>query len=294
MERKEHIKFKKEEERKAKRKKGEEKSEKRETPYLPPLFIWMSSTEPSQLPPTTISLSPQTSSTSIEGISTPNNERIVLRVYNESNSNQYKTIVATATTTVGELKCRYLVKHDIPIKSTDLYAIWAFLEDDAGTQLNDSDVIFDCFSRLNATSASKVIIRCLKKDQGSQEAANSSKLRPLPSSIETLGNSKSKSGAQDVIDNEDCVYNAGNMEIDVNFAGFTSPMPPSSFVVNMWATAEDVVKILLDKLGIQENDLGMYGLYTITLESSLETLIPNEELLLGINYGDKFIFKKKN
>lgn len=243
-------------------------------------------------------------------------DKMVLRVYDESSSNQYKTVVATPDTTVGEIKCKYLVKLGVPTKNAALYSIWAFLEPPDGAQLDDTDSIFDCFDRLKAPPGSKIIIRCLKNDQIPQEMSKLTHSRPLTTSIETLCNTKSKippsfssvssqsnsnetqkdniMNSNDSNDNSKNSSNSGNdMVIDVNFAGFISPMPPAAITVSMWATAGDVMKKILEKLGISLNDIGSYGFYTVVLENSLETLIPEQEMLLGIEFGDKFIFRKK-
>ena len=225
---------------------------------------------------------------------TKKNEKMVLRVYDDSSSNQYKTVVATTTTTVGEVKHKYLVKLDIPLKSADMYAIWAFVGSGNGVKLEDGETIYECFTRLNASSGSNAIVRCLRCDAGNgNESSNTSQSKPLASSISTLSSSTPEIEPKLDYEDYECVNNAGNMEIDVNFAGFTSPMPPATVTVNMWATAKDVVKTVVEKMNFPVDEADSYGLYTVILESSLETLVPDEELLLGIDCGDKFVFKKK-
>ena len=225
---------------------------------------------------------------------TKKNEKMALRVYDDSTSNQYKTIVAAPTTTVGEVKHKYLVKLDVPLKNADAYAIWAFLGSEDGIKLDDAETIYDCFTRLNASSGSNAIVRCLKDgSENGNGALSTSQSKPLTSSIETLSVATAENEQKMDYEDSEPVNNAGNMEIDVNFAGFTSPMPPATVTVNMWATAGDVVKTLVEKLKLPAEETDSYGLYTVILESSLETLVPNEELLLGIDCGDKFVFKKK-
>lgn len=224
-------------------------------------------------------------------------EKMAIRVYDESSNNQYKTVCATPATTVAEVKGKYLAKLGIPIKNANLYVLWAYLGTPEGTRLDDVDNLFECFSHLKVTPDSSVIIRCLQKEQGQNPPPDAAQLaegqpKTLLSSIGTVASEPGKLTGNES-DGTGEMSNAGCMELVIHFAGFTSPTPPATIIVNMWATAQDVVTTLVKRLSLPLEYEEMYGLYTVALGSTSETFVPNEELLLGVERGDKFIFKKK-